>query len=159
MEVILNWFIFFLIYFLIQVFLYRFFRINFNRHSIILFTIFLSVIIGFYLDSIEILMNLISVNLMIVCFHIIMPGIINDGPALTIIDLIINKKINKKKKLKKFFLKSKVGKAIEKRLKLNVSSNFMKVEKDGFVITKNAERIVILFNLIKKIFRLKSDAY
>ena len=51
-----------------------------------------------------------------------MPGIINHGPALEIIDLIANKKINKKKKLKKFFLTGKVSKAIEKRLKINVSS-------------------------------------
>ena len=88
-----------------------------------------------------------------------MPGIINDGPALTIIDLIVNKKINKKEKLKKFFLKSKVGKAIEKRLKLNISSNFMTVKKNRFVINKSAQRIVIFFHLIRKIFRLKSDAY
>ena len=68
-------------------------------------------------------------------------------------------KINKKEKLKKFFLKSKVGKAIEKRLKLNISSNFMTVKKNRFVINKSAQRIVIFFHLIRKIFRLKSDAY
>ena len=32
-----------------------------------------------------------------------MPGIINHGPALEIIDLIANKKINKKKKTEKIF--------------------------------------------------------
>jgi len=88
-----------------------------------------------------------------------MPGIINDGPALTIIDLITNKKINEKKKLKRFFLKSKVGKAIEKRINLNISSDFMRFKKDGFTISRNAGRLIIFFNLIKKIFRLKSDAY
>jgi hypothetical protein len=84
-----------------------------------------------------------------------MPGIINDGPTLTIINLIENKKINKKKKLKKLFLKSKAGKAIEKRVKLNISSNFLKLKKGGLTVNKNAERLIIFFNLIKKIYRLK----
>ena len=84
-----------------------------------------------------------------------MPGIINDGPTLTIINLIENKKINKKKKLKKLFLKSKAGKAIEKRVKLNISSNFLKLKKGGLTVNKNAERLIIFFNLIKKIYSLK----
>ncbi len=84
-----------------------------------------------------------------------MPGIINDGPTLTIINLIEKKKINKKKKLKKLFLKSKAGKAIEKRVKLNISSNFLKLKKGGLTVNKNAERLIIFFNLIKKIYRLK----
>jgi len=159
MQVLVNWIIFFLIYFFTQIFLYRLFKINLNKHSIILFVIVISLIIGFYFYSLEVIMNLIIINLAIICFYITMPGIINDGPALTIIDLIVNKKINKKEKLKKFFLKSKVGKAIEKRLKLNISSNFMTVKKNRFVINKSAQRIVIFFHLIRKIFRLKSDAY
>ena len=88
-----------------------------------------------------------------------MPGIINHGPALEIIDLIANKKINKKKKLKKFFLKGKASKAVEKRLKINVSSNFLQYHKGRFFIKKNTEKMLIFFNLIKKIYRLKSDAY
>ena len=104
-------------------------------------------------------MNLIIINLTVVCFYVIMPGIINEGPALTIIDLIANKKISKKAKLKNIFLKSKTGKLIEKRLKTNISSNFIRFNKGGFFTNKNAEQIIIFFNLIKKIFRLKSDAY
>ena len=88
-----------------------------------------------------------------------MPGIINHGPALEIIDLIANKKINKKKELKKKFLKSKVGKAVEKRLKINVSSNLLKLDKGRFFVKKNAEKMLIFLNLIKKVYRLKSDAY
>ena len=87
-----------------------------------------------------------------------MPGIINHGPALEIIDLIANKKINKKKELKKKFLKSKVGKAVEKRLKINVSSNLLKLDKGRFFVKKNTEKMLIFLNLIKKIYRLKSDA-
>ena len=88
-----------------------------------------------------------------------MPGIINHGPALEIIDLIANKKINKKKELKKNFLKGKVGKAVEKRLKINVSSNLLKLDKGRFFVKKNAEKMLIFLNLIKKVYRLKSDAY
>ena len=88
-----------------------------------------------------------------------MPGIINHGPALEIIDLIANRKINKEKELKKIFLKGKVSKAVEKRLKINVSSNLLKLDKGRFFVKKNAEKILIFLNLIKKVYRLKSDAY
>ena len=88
-----------------------------------------------------------------------MPGIINHGPATEIIHLISDRKINNKKKLKKYFLKSRVGKAVEKRLEINISSNLIKFYKGGFVITKNAEKMVIFLDLIKKFYRLKSDAY
>ena len=88
-----------------------------------------------------------------------MPGIINHGPATEIIHLIANKKINNKKKLRKFFLKSKVSRAVEKRLNINISSNLIKFDKEGLFITKSTKKMLIFFDLIKKIYRLKSDAY
>ena len=88
-----------------------------------------------------------------------MPGVINHGPALEIIYLIANKKINNQKKLRKFFLKSKVSRAVEKRLNINISSNLIKFDKEGLFITKNTKKMLIFFDLIKKIYRLKSDAY
>jgi len=159
MQVMLNSFIFFLTYFSLQVLLYRFFKINLNKLVIVLFIIGISVVVGFFSYSIELLMNLININLMIVCFYILMPGIINHGPALEIIDLITNKKINEKKKLKKSFLKGKVGKAVEKRLELNIRSNFVKLNRGKFFVKRHTEIMLILLNLIRKKFRLKSDAY
>ena len=88
-----------------------------------------------------------------------MPAIINHGPALEIIHLIANKKINNKKKLRKFFLKSKVSRTVEKRLKINISSNLIKSNKGRLFITKNTKKMLIFFDLIKKVYRLKSDAY
>ena len=88
-----------------------------------------------------------------------MPAIINHGPALEIIHLIANKKINNKKKLKKYFLKSRAGKAVEKRLEINISSNLIKFYKGGFIITKNTEKMLVFLNLIKRVYRLKTDAY
>ena len=88
-----------------------------------------------------------------------MPGIINHGPALEIIDLIANKKINKKKKLKKSFLKGKVSKAAEKRLELNIRSNFVRLNSGKFFVKRHTEIMLIFLNLIRKKFRLKSDAY
>ena len=158
MQVILNSIIFFLAYFALQIFLYRFIKINPNKLSIILLIIGISIVVGFYLYSIEVLMNLISMNLMIICFHIIMLGIVNHSPSLLIIDLIANKNINKKKELKNFFLKGKVNKAIEKRLKINISSNFIKLDRGKFFMKKNAKKIIIFLNLFKKIYGLKSDA-
>ena len=159
MQVILNFIAFFLIYFFIQIILYRYFKININKLFIVLFIIGISIIVGFYSYSIELLMNLININLMVICFWLFMPGIINHGPALEIIHLITNKKINNKKKLKKFFLKSKVSRAVEKRLNINISSNLIKFDKEELFITKNTKKMLIFFDLIKKIYRLKSDAY
>ena len=159
MQVILNFIVFFLIYFFIQIILYRYFKININKLFIVLFIIGISIIVGFYSYSIELLMNLININLMVICFWLFMPGIINHGPALEIIHLIANKKINNKKKLRKFFLKSKVSRAVEKRLNINISSNLIKLHKEKLFITKNTKKMLIFFDLIKKVYRLKSDAY
>ena len=159
MQVILNSIAFFLIYFSLQIFLYRFFKINLSKIFIVLLIICISVVASFYLYSIELLMNLININLIIICFFFLMPAIINHGPALEIIHLIANKKINNKKKLKKSFLKSRVGKAVEKRLEINISSNLIKFYKGGFIITKNAKKMLIFLNLIKRFYRLKPDAY
>ena len=50
------------------------------------------------------------------------------------------KKINNQKKLRKFFLKSKVSRAVEKRLNINISSNLIKFDKEGLFITKNTKK-------------------
>ena len=86
-----------------------------------------------------------------------MTGIVNQSPSLAIVDLIVNKGINKKEKLKKSFLKGKTAKEIEKRLKINISSNFLEFHGGKFFIKKNIKIIIIFFNFIKKIYRLKSD--
>ena len=61
--------------------------------------------------------------------------------------------------MRKFFLKSKVSRAVEKRLNINISSNLIKFDKEGLFITKNTKKMLIFFDLIKKVYRLKSDAY
>ena len=157
MQVILNSIIFFILYFFIQIFLYRFFKININKISIIVTIFSISVIIAIYLSSFEATMYLININLMIVCFFIMMTGVTNHSPSLVIIDLIVNKKINKKKKMKSFFLKFSAINAVEKRLKINISSNFLMIKKNKIFIKQNFEKIIIFFNLVKKFYRLKSD--
>ena len=87
-----------------------------------------------------------------------MLGIVNHSSSLLIIDLIANKKINKKRELKRLFLKGKASKAIEKRLEINIASNFIKFDRGKFLMKKNAKKIIIFFNLFKKIYGLKSDA-
>ena len=158
MQVILNFVVVFLIYFFSQIFLYRFLKVNLNKLFVVLLIFVISIVVGFYSSSTDFLMNLININLVVICFWFLMPGIINHGPATEIIHLISYKKINNKKKLKKSFLKSRVGKAVEKRLKINISSNLIKFYKGGFVITKNAKKTLIFSNLIKRVYRLKSDA-
>jgi len=157
MQVILDSIIFFILYFLLQIFLYRFLKININKISIIIAIFCISTIIAFYLQSLEALMYLININLIIGCFFIIMTGVTNHSPSLVIIDLIVNKKIHKKKKMKNFFFKNTAKNAVEKRLKINISSKFLKVKNGKIYIKKNFENIIIFFNLIKKFYRLKTD--
>ena len=95
----------------------------------------------------------------IICFYTLVPGIINYGPGLEIIDLIANKKINKENMLKKYFLKGKVSRSVEKRLQINISSNLVKLNKGKLVLTKNTINMLNIFRTIKKIYRIKSDAY
>ena len=159
MQVILGYLAFFLIFFSLQIFFFRLFRININKPSIILFFIIISAIIGFYFFSIDLLLNLIIINLTIICFYTLVPGIINYGPGLEIIDLIANKKINKENILKKYFLKGKVSKLVEKRLQINISSNLVKLNKGKLVLTKNTINMLNIFRTIKKIYKIKSDAY
>ena len=159
MQVILNYLAFFLIFFSLQIILFRFLRININKPTVILFFIIISVVIGFYSFSLELILSLIIVNLTIICFYTLVPGIINYGPGLEIIELIANKKINKKNILKKHFLKGKVSKSVEQRLKINISSNLIKFNKGKFILNKNTKVMLVIFNLIKKFYKLKSDAY
>ena len=86
-----------------------------------------------------------------------MIGLLNRGPSLVIIDLLENKKINKKNKLKSYFLKSEEAKAVEKRLKLNILTNYIKLDKGKFFLKEKAKKIIIFHYLIKSFFRLKSD--
>ena len=159
MQVILNYLAFFLIFFSLQIILFRFLRININKPTVILFFIIISVVIGFYSFTLELILSLIIVNLTIICFYTLVPGIINYGPGLEIIELIANKKINKKNILKKHFLKGKVSKSVEQRLKINISSNLIKFNKGKFILNKNTKVMLVIFNLIKKFYKLKSDAY
>lgn len=159
MQVILCYLAFFLIFFSIQIFFLRYLKINLNKPSIILLFVFGSIVLGLYTFSFEILLSLIIINLTIICFYTFVPGIINYGPGLEIIDLIFYKKINKKNILKKNFLKGKVNKSVEKRLKINVSSGLVKLNKGKYKLTKHAQIMIIFFEKIKKFYRVKSDAY
>ena len=158
MQVLLNSIIFIFAYFFAQIFLYRFLKINVNKPSIIIIIIGISILIAVYFYSTETIINLISINLLNICFYIMMFPVTNKGPSLIIIDLIFNKKITKKKKLKKYFLKGHAGTAIDRRLKFNVSSNFIKYKKGRFFLNDFSKKIIDLSNLIKKLYRLKPDA-
>jgi|TARA_B110000014_G_C20020809_1_gene529641 hypothetical protein len=159
MQVILNSIYFFLLYFVLQILIYRFLKININKLSkiILIISISISIPTAFYFSSIFSLMNLININLAILCIYMVMSGIENPGSSLIIIDLIANKKIKRKKDLLFYFLKSQEGIAVEKRLNNNILSNFVKVNKGKFFIRKNSKLIISFFNSIKKIYRLKSD--
>lgn len=159
MHIMLYYSIFFIIFLFIQFFFLKILKINLNKPSIILLLIFFSVLIGFNYFSYELLVILICVNITFITFAVFVPGIMNYGPGLEIIDLIIYKKIHHKTLLKKKFLKSRINNAVEKRLKINLSSGFIRLNKKKLILTKSSKIMLYIFEIIKKFYKIKSDAY
>ena len=159
MQIIVNFSVFILIFFLVQILFLRIFKININKLSIIFLFIIFSLFIGIKYFEYNLILNLIVVNLTVLCFYTFVPGILNYGPGLEIIDLIENKKINNKKNLKKFFLKGNISKSVEKRLAINLSSGFIKLKNKNYYLSNHAKIMLNFFNLIRKFFKIKPDAY
>lgn len=88
-----------------------------------------------------------------------MPGILNYGPGLEIIDLIVNKKVKNINILRKKFSKGKINKGISNRLRLNILSGFIKLKNEKLQLTKISKIMIDFFEIIKKSFKLKSDAF
>lgn len=159
MQIIVNFSAFILIFFLVQIFFLKILEININKLSFIFLFIIFSLFIGIKHFEYDLTLNLIVFNLTILCFYTLVPGILNYGPGLEIIDLIENKKINNKKTLKKFFLKSNISKSVEKRLAINISSGFIKLKNKNYYLSNHTKIMLKFFNLIRKLFKIKPDAY
>ena len=92
MEQFINIILYPIIYFLLQLFFFRFFNININKVSTIFLIFLISLFIGIKASSYEIVLNLIALDLFVVCFYIFIPGLLNTGPALIIMVLLKRKK-------------------------------------------------------------------
>ena len=77
-----------IIYFFIQLILFRFLNININKIQTLIIIFTISIFIYLETLSYQILLNLITVNLVATCFYILMPGLLNNGPGFLIIKII-----------------------------------------------------------------------
>ena len=85
-----------------------------------------------------------------------MPGIINNGPALIILDIIIKNKLHSKKKIKLSFLSKAFSSIIVNRLKINITNNFT-IKKSNKIFLSNKGKFTLnFFSLVIKIFKLKT---
>ena len=156
MEQIINTTIYCFTFFLIHLTFYRLLSININKISTIILIFLISLLISVKTNSSETVLNLISFNLFVICFYILMPGIINNGPALVIIDILIKNKICSKQKLKFLFNKNIASTVIKNRLKINIETNIVRKKKNQLFLSNKGKIIIYFFNTITKIFKLKT---
>tara|TARA_B110000881_G_C18347630_1_gene399798 strand:- start:122 stop:598 length:477 start_codon:yes stop_codon:yes gene_type:complete len=156
MEQIINLTTYCFTFFLIHLTFYRLLGININKVFIIILIFLISLLISVKTNSNEIILNLISFNLFVICFYILIPGIINNGPALVIIDLLIKNKICSKQKLKFLFNKNVASTIIKNRLKINIETNIVSKKKNRLFLSNKGKIIIYFFNTITKIFKLKT---
>lgn len=85
-----------------------------------------------------------------------MPGIINNGPALMILDIIIKNKLHSKKKIKLLFMSKAFSSIIKNRLKINIKNNFT-IKKNNKIFLSNKGKFTLnFFSFVIKIFKLKT---
>jgi hypothetical protein len=156
MEQIINFIIYCFIFLFIHLTFYRLLSININKISTIILIFLISLLISVKTNSSEIILNLISFNLFVICFYILMPGIINNGPALVIIDILIKNKICSKQKLKYLFNQNVASTVIKNRLKINIETNIVRKKKNQLFLSNKGKIIIYFFNTITKIFKLKT---
>ena len=85
-----------------------------------------------------------------------MPGIINNGPALIILDIIIKNKLHSKKKIKLSFMSKVFSSIIKNRLKINKKNNFT-IKKSNKIFLSNKGKFTLnFFSLVIKAFKLKT---
>ena len=143
-----------IIYFIIQLILFRFLNININKFKILIIIFTISIFIYLETLSYQILLNLIILNLVAVCFIILMPGLLNNGPAFLIIKIINNHKTKQANSIKKLFIKQMKFQGIENRLEANIKSKLIKKNKKRLILTNKGKLLIYFFDKIVKIFNL-----
>ena len=108
MEYPFNFFYFCFIYFIVQFITYRLFNINISKILTIVALFVISSFLIIRANSIDLIYALINFNLFVFCLYVLMPGIINNGPALIILDILTRNKTHSKKKLDRYLKKSSI---------------------------------------------------
>ena len=154
MEYPFNFFFFCFIYFIAQIITYRLFNINISKILTIIILFIISTFLIIRTNSIDLRYDLINFNLFVFCLYVLMPGIINNGPALIILNILIKNKNQSKKKIKSIFKKKALSLIIKNKLKINKKNNFIS-KKNGKIFLSQKGRYLLNFFLISKIFKLK----
>ena len=156
MEYPFNFFYFCFIYFIAQLITYRLFNINISKILTIIILFIISTFLIIRTNSIDLRYALINFNLFVFCLYVLMPGIINNGPALIILDILINNKTHSKKKIRAIFKKKALSLIVKNRLKINIENNFIFRKKDKVFLAEKGKNILHFFSLIIKVFKLKT---
>ena len=156
MEYPFNFFYFCFIYFIVQFITYRLFNINISKILTIIILFIISTFLIIRTNSIDLRYALINFNLFVFCLYVLMPGIINNGPALIILDILINNKTHSKKKIRAIFKKKALSLIVKNRLKINIENNFIFRKKNKVFLAEKGKNILHFFSLIIKIFKLKT---
>ena len=156
MEQIINIVIFIFFYVFIHLIFVRFLNFNINKIFTVFLVFFASLFMLFNDYSYTILLNLVIFNIFVLSFYILIPGVLNNGPAFTIIDLLIKNKSLKKKQLKLLFNKNESSRVVKNRLNLNLSSNLVLKKKKKLLLTGKGIVIVHVLFFIAKFFKLKT---
>jgi hypothetical protein len=144
-----------IIYFFIQLILFRFLNININKIQTLIIIFTISIFIYLETLSYQILLNLITVNLVATCFYILMPGLLNNGPGFLIIKIINKHKTKQASSIKKLFIKQMKFHEIENRLEANIKSKFIIKNKKRLNLSNRGKLLIYCFDKIVKIFNLK----
>lgn len=143
-----------IIYFFIQLILFRFLNININKIQTLIIIFTISIFIYLETLSYQILLNLITINLVATCFFILMPGLLNNGPAFLIIKIINKHKTKQTNSIKKLFVEKMKLQEIENRLEANIKSKFITKNKKHLNLTSRGKLLIYFFDKIVKIFNL-----
>ena len=136
MEYPFNFFYFCFIYFIVQFITYRLFNINISKILTIVALFVISSFLIIRANSIDLIYALINFNLFVFCLYVLMPGIINNGPALIILDILTRNKTHSKKKIRSIFKKKALSLIIKNRLKINIQNNFISKKRVRFFIQR-----------------------
>ena len=156
MEYPFNFFYFCFIYFVVQFITYRLFNINISKILTIVALFVISSLLIIRANSIDLTYALINFNLFVFCLYVLMPGIINNGPALIILDILIRNKTHSKKKIRSIFKKKALSLIVKNRLKINIQNNLISKKKDKIFLSQKGRYILNFFSYVVKIFKLKT---
>ena len=157
MDQTFNILIYISIYVFVHLICFRLLNFNINKIFIVLLIFFASLFILIYVDSYELLLNLVCFNIFVLSFFILFPGVLNNGPALVILDLLIKNKPMNKKKLKFLFNKNESSRVVHNRLKLNLKMNLIiKSKNQKLLLSMKGKIIVHILLFITNFFKLKT---